>query len=102
VKNLAADLATQNAELAQALKIAASRIGFVVVRFSGRDESVMALFREADRSEIFIVLQRNVVISFINVGGPIFSTTYDERCGENRHPLRPKILERNINLCINV
>lgn len=47
VKNLAADLATQNAELAQALKIAASRFGFVVTGFSGRDESVMALFREA-------------------------------------------------------
>jgi hypothetical protein len=47
VKNLAADLATQNTELAQALKIAASRFGFVVVGFSGRDESVMALIREA-------------------------------------------------------
>ncbi|BDV38126.1 hypothetical protein DSM21852_13790 [Methylocystis bryophila] len=47
VKNLAADLATQNTELAQALKIAAGRFGFVVVGFSGRDESVMALFREA-------------------------------------------------------
>jgi SIR2-like domain len=47
VKNLAADLATQNAELAQALKIAASRFGFVVVGFSGRDESAMTLFREA-------------------------------------------------------
>jgi len=47
VKNLAADLATQNAELAQALKIAASRFGFLVVGFSGRDESVMTLFREA-------------------------------------------------------
>lgn len=47
MKNLAADLATQNTELAQALKIAASRFGFVVVGFSGRDESVMALIREA-------------------------------------------------------
>jgi hypothetical protein len=47
VKNLAADLARQNLDLAQALKIAASRFGFVVVGFSGRDESVMALFREA-------------------------------------------------------
>lgn len=47
VKNLAADLATQNAELAQALKIAASRFGFIVAGFSGRDESVMALFRDA-------------------------------------------------------
>lgn len=47
VKNLATDLATQNVELAQALKIAASRFGFVVVGFSGRDESVMTLFREA-------------------------------------------------------
>ena len=47
MKNLAADLATQKTELAQALKIAASRFGFVVVGFSGRDESVMALIREA-------------------------------------------------------
>lgn len=47
IKNLAADLATQNAALAQALKIAASRFGFVVLGFSGRDESVMELFREA-------------------------------------------------------
>jgi hypothetical protein len=47
VKNLAADLAIQNAELAQALKIAATRFGFIVAGFSGRDESVMALFREA-------------------------------------------------------
>jgi len=47
VKNLTADLATQNAELAQAFKIAASRFGFAVVGFSGRDESVMALFLEA-------------------------------------------------------
>lgn len=46
-KNLAAELTNQNAELAQALKIAASRFGFVVAGFSGRDESVMALFREA-------------------------------------------------------
>jgi hypothetical protein len=50
VKNLAADLATQNAELAQALKIAANRFGFVVVGFSGRDESVMTLFREASNA----------------------------------------------------
>ena len=48
VKNLAVDLATQNADLAQAFKIAASRrFGFVVTGFSGRDESVMTLFREA-------------------------------------------------------
>jgi hypothetical protein len=47
IKNLATDLATQNAALAQALKIAASRFGFVVLGFSGRDESVMELFREA-------------------------------------------------------
>ncbi|HXW22226.1 MAG TPA: SIR2 family protein, partial [Rhodomicrobium sp.] len=50
VKNLAADLAAQNVELAQALKIAASRFGFVVVGFSGRDESVMTLFREASNA----------------------------------------------------
>jgi hypothetical protein len=47
VKNLSADLATQNVELAQALKIAAARFGFIVAGFSGRDESVMTLFQEA-------------------------------------------------------
>jgi SIR2-like domain len=47
VKNLTADLATQDAELAKALKIAVSRLGFIVAGFSGRDESVMTLFREA-------------------------------------------------------
>jgi hypothetical protein len=35
VKNLAADLATQNAELAQALKIAATRFGFIVAGVIG-------------------------------------------------------------------
>lgn len=47
VKNLAVDLAAQNTELAQSLKIAASRFGFIVAGFSGRDDSVMALFNEA-------------------------------------------------------
>jgi hypothetical protein len=37
----------QNAELAQSFKIAAARFGFVVMGFSGRDDSVMSMFREA-------------------------------------------------------
>lgn len=47
MKNLPEDLAVQNQDLSRALKIAASRFGFVIVGFSGRDESVMALFRDA-------------------------------------------------------
>ena len=41
LKNLTADLARQNAELARCLLIAGSRFGFVVAGYSGRDESVM-------------------------------------------------------------
>ena len=47
IKNLPADLARQNDELAKCLTIAAGRFGFVVAGYSGRDESVMALFRTA-------------------------------------------------------
>jgi len=47
IKNLPADLAHQNDELAKCLTIAAGRFGFVVAGYSGRDESVMALFRSA-------------------------------------------------------
>ena len=42
LKNLAADLATQNEDLARCLTIAGSRFGFVVTGYSGRDASVMA------------------------------------------------------------
>lgn len=45
LKNLPADLATQNDDLQRCLTIAASRFGFVVTGYSGRDASVMAAFR---------------------------------------------------------
>lgn len=45
LKNLPADLARQNDDLAQCLSIASSRFGFVVTGYSGRDASVMAAFR---------------------------------------------------------
>lgn len=47
LKNLPEDLASQNRALSDCLVNAASRFGFVVAGFSGRDESVMDLFREA-------------------------------------------------------
>ncbi len=47
LKNLPADLATQNEALSECFINAANRFGFVVAGFSGRDASVMALFREA-------------------------------------------------------
>src|SRR5690606_24277323 len=42
LKNLPADLATQNDDLVRCLTIAGSRFGFVVTGYSGRDASVMA------------------------------------------------------------
>jgi len=50
LKNLPQDLALQNAELSDCLLRASGRFGFIVVGYSGRDESVMALFREALKS----------------------------------------------------
>lgn len=47
IKNLSADLEKQNDELSACLVNAANRFGFVVAGYSGRDESVMALFRQA-------------------------------------------------------
>jgi hypothetical protein len=47
VKNLAADLATQDKALGECMLTAASRFGFIVAGYSGRDESVMDLFRKA-------------------------------------------------------
>ncbi len=47
LKNLASDLASQNEHLSQCLLNASNRFGFVVTGYSGRDESVMALFRSA-------------------------------------------------------
>lgn len=46
LKNLPADLATQNAELARCLTIAGSRFGLVITGYSGRDASVMAALRD--------------------------------------------------------
>jgi hypothetical protein len=45
LKNLSDDLARQNTALAECLVNAAARFGFIVTGYSGRDESVMALFR---------------------------------------------------------
>lgn len=45
LKNLPADLATQNDALAASLIAAGNRFGFVVAGYSGRDDSVMNLFR---------------------------------------------------------
>lgn len=47
LKNLPKDLETQNEELSQCFKNAANRFGFIVIGYSGRDVSTMALFREA-------------------------------------------------------
>jgi hypothetical protein len=47
IKNLSEDLQTQNSELGMAMANAASRFGFIVAGYSGRDESVMTLFRDA-------------------------------------------------------
>lgn len=45
IKNLSSDLAAQNAELSRCMAMAGARFGFVVAGYSGRDDSVMALFR---------------------------------------------------------
>lgn len=45
VKNLSEDLATQDRAMAACMMTAASRFGFIVTGYSGRDESVMALSR---------------------------------------------------------
>lgn len=45
LKNLPDDLATQNAKLSECLINAGNRFGFVVAGYSGRDESIMGLFR---------------------------------------------------------
>ncbi|TCO75816.1 SIR2-like protein [Chromatocurvus halotolerans] len=47
IKNLSGDLEEQNQELSACLVNAANRFGFIVAGYSGRDESVMALFRQA-------------------------------------------------------
>jgi hypothetical protein len=45
LKNLPADLATQNAALAECLLNAGNRFGLIVTGYSGRDQSIMELFR---------------------------------------------------------
>jgi hypothetical protein len=47
VKNLTEDLAKQDRALAECMLTAASRFGFIVAGYSGRDESVMGLFESA-------------------------------------------------------
>ena len=47
LKNLSQDLEQQNKELSSCLVNAASRFGFVVVGYSGRDNSVMRLLQQA-------------------------------------------------------
>jgi hypothetical protein len=47
IKNLQADLAKQNDDLLKAMLNAANRFGFIVSGYSGRDDSVMGLFRSA-------------------------------------------------------
>lgn len=46
LKNLPTDLATQNAELSQCFANAGNRFGFVVAGYSGRDNSIIDLFRK--------------------------------------------------------
>ena len=47
IKNLSADLASQNADLSQCLANAANRFGLIVAGYSGRDESIMGLLWSA-------------------------------------------------------
>jgi len=47
IKNLAADLAQQDRQLARCLVTAAGRFGFIVAGYSGRDGSVMSLLKDA-------------------------------------------------------
>ena len=47
IKNLEDDLLKQDRELAVCMKIASSRFGFIVAGYSGRDASIMTLFKEA-------------------------------------------------------
>jgi hypothetical protein len=47
IKNLSSDLLHQDQQLARCMLAAASRFGLIVAGYSGRDESVMVLLREA-------------------------------------------------------
>lgn len=46
LKNLPADLAVQNTDLAECLRNASNRFGFIVTGYSGRDRSIINLFRD--------------------------------------------------------
>lgn len=46
IKNLESDLAQQNANLSRCMKLVGSRMGMVVAGYSGRDDSVMAVFQD--------------------------------------------------------
>jgi hypothetical protein len=46
IRNLLEDLAAQNEELGRCFQAAANRFGFIVLGYSGRDESVMRLMHE--------------------------------------------------------
>ncbi|MCF6328751.1 MAG: SIR2 family protein, partial [Henriciella sp.] len=46
IKNLEADLKSQNSELSRCLTITGSRMGLVVAGYSGRDKSVMSVLQE--------------------------------------------------------
>jgi hypothetical protein len=47
LKNLPPDIQEQNEELAKAFTIASSRFGFIVAGYSGRDGSIINMFRKA-------------------------------------------------------
>jgi SIR2-like domain len=47
IKNLAADLVSNDKQIQRAFVAAAARYGLVVAGYSGRDENVMAMFRQA-------------------------------------------------------
>lgn len=47
LKNLEIDLSKQDPELEKCVKVASGRFGFIVAGYSGRDASVMTLFKEA-------------------------------------------------------
>ncbi len=47
IKNLSVDLANQDRQLALCMQSAAGRYGFIVAGYSGRDASIMAVFRDA-------------------------------------------------------
>ena len=65
LKNLPIDLETQNEELSQCFMNAANRFGFIVIGYSGRDVSTMALFVN---HWIQIILSHTVYIGWESKG----------------------------------